>query len=232
MIKTISSKAMGESHRGWLNSLFHFSFAEYYNPNNMNFGPLRVVNDDLINSKTGFDTHPHENMEIISYVIDGELTHGDSMGNQKTLGRGEVQYMSAGTGITHSEYNLSNKIARFLQIWILPDKKGYRPQYGDHRYIWEDRVNHWLTIATGTKGLAPIAIHQDVNILVLYLEAGKDTTYELPINRMAYVIQIEGDSTINGTYLKEKDAAEITDEALITLLAKTASHYILFDMPN
>lgn len=230
MVTAISSKNMGKSNRGWLNSIFHFSFAEYYNPQNMQFGALRVVNDDLIASKTGFDTHPHANMEIISYVVDGQLTHGDSMGNQKTLSRGQVQYMSAGTGITHSEHNIGSDTARFLQIWILPDKDGYLPQYGDYPFPWQDRVNQWLTIATGSKGKAPITIHQDMIISVLHLDAGKKQEYSLGLDRMAYLIQIEGTGEINSTRLDAKDGAEIIEEALIHLSAITDSHYILFDM--
>ena len=170
MIKKIDHKTMGRSNLGWLQSLFHFSFADYYNPNNINFGTLRVVNDDLIKSGTGFPTHPHRDMEIISYVIDGELTHGDSMGNKRTLSRGQVQYLSAGTGITHSEYNYSDVTARFLQIWILPDQRGYRPNYGDYKFNWDDRKNKWLHIVSGQTGNAPVKINQDVNFHVLELD--------------------------------------------------------------
>lgn len=147
---------MGRSELGWLHSLFHFSFAEYYNPENIQFGTLRVVNDDQIEPGKGFDTHAHSNMEIISYVVDGVLTHRDSMNNQRELTRGQVQYMSAGTGITHSEYNLTEGISRFLQIWILPDKKGYQPNYGDYRFDWADRENKWLHIVSGEGGDAPV----------------------------------------------------------------------------
>lgn len=123
MIRKLEHQNMGKSDLGWLQSIFHFSFAEYYNPQNMHFGVLRVINDDLIKPQTGFDMHPHRDMEIISYVVDGSLTHGDSMGNKQTLHRGEVQYMSAGTGIYHSEHNLGSEMARLLQIWIYPDQK-------------------------------------------------------------------------------------------------------------
>ena len=119
MLRKLETSKMGKSDLGWLRSKFHFSFAEYYNPSNMGFGVLRVINDDLIDPHTGFDTHPHKDMEIISYVIEGELTHGDSMGNKSTLKRGQVQYMSAGTGVYHSEHNLAKGISRFLQIWIV-----------------------------------------------------------------------------------------------------------------
>lgn len=122
MLRKIESKNMGSINMDWLKSIFHFSFAQYYNPDNMNFGVLRVINDDLIKANTGFDTHPHKDMEIISYVVRGQLTHGDSMGNENTLNRGHVQYMSAGTGVYHSEHNLGEKTLRLLQIWILPDR--------------------------------------------------------------------------------------------------------------
>ncbi len=118
MLKKIESKNMGSSNLGWLRSKFHFSFAEYYNPNNINFGVLRVINDDLIEAGTGFDTHPHKDMEIISYVVNGDLTHEDSMGNKNTITRGHVQFMSAGSGVYHSEHNFGKEILRLLQIWI------------------------------------------------------------------------------------------------------------------
>lgn len=123
MLRVVDSGNMGSSNLGWLRSKFHFSFAEYYNPHNIKFGVLRVINDDLVESNTGFDTHPHRNMEIISYVVNGELTHGDSMGNKNTITRGHVQYMSAGTGVYHSEHNLGKDELRFLQIWIFQIRK-------------------------------------------------------------------------------------------------------------
>lgn len=230
MIRIIDHNKMGKSERGWLHSIFHFSFAEYYNPDNIQFGTLRVVNDDIIDAENGFDTHPHQNMEIISYVIDGTLTHQDSMGNKGELTRGQIQYMSAGTGITHSEFNLTANPARFLQIWIMPDKDGYRPNYGDYQFPWEDREGKWLHIVSKTDGSAPVNIHQDMNIFVLSLDAGKDMSYSLRPDRQAYLIQIEGIGTINGIALTEKDAAEITEETKIILTAKEKSHYILFDM--
>lgn len=227
MIKIIDSNKMGKSEQGWLHSTFHFSFAEYYNPQNMNFGPLRVVNDDVFDAGHGFDTHPHKNMEIISYVIDGVLTHKDSMNNEKELQRGQVQYMSAGTGVYHSEFNLTENPLRFLQIWILPDQNGYKPNYGDYRFEWQDRVNQWLLIAGHDQ--APITIHQDMKISVVSLDANKTIDYKLDSDRQAYLIQIEGDGLLNGKALKMRDAAEIVDD-VIQLQAISDSHYILFDM--
>lgn len=136
MLRKLDNKNMGRSDLGWLKSIFHFSFANYYNPENMNFGVLRVINDDLVKSNTGFGMHPHRDMEIISYVVDGELNHGDTIGNKNTITRGHVQYMSAGTGISHTEHNFGDTTSRFLQIWLLPDKKGVTPDYGDYRFKW------------------------------------------------------------------------------------------------
>ena len=230
MIRIVDSRKMGRSELGWLHSLFHFSFAEYYNPENIQFGTLRVVNDDQIEPGKGFDTHPHSNMEIISYVVDGVLTHRDSMNNQRELTRGQLQYMSAGTGITHSEYNLTEGISRFLQIWILPDKKGYQPNYGDYRFDWADRENKWLHIVSGEGGDAPVKIHQDMDIFVLSLDAGRELDYTSKDGRQAYLLQIEGTGQVNGHSLSIRDAAEITGETHITLRAEELSHFILFDM--
>lgn len=153
MIRKLDHENMGRSDLGWLKSLFHFSFADYYNPNNMNFGVLRVINDDLVQAGTGFGTHPHKDMEIVSYVVDGNLTHGDSMGNKNTITRGHVQYLSAGTGIHHSEHNLGSNTARFLQIWIVPDNRGHKPAYGDHKFDWDLRKNKWFHFVSGkTRG--------------------------------------------------------------------------------
>lgn len=230
MIKVIKRETMGRSDWDWLHSQFHFSFAQYYNPDNIQFGALRVVNDDEFDAHGGFDTHPHENMEIISYVVDGQLTHKDSLGNGHTLGRGDVQYMSAGTGITHSEFNHTENPLRFLQIWILPDAEGYAPNYGDHRYLWEDRVGKWLRIASGTQGASPVIIHQDMEVSVAVLEPGETLHYELAPGRQAYFIQIEGESILSGQMLSPRDAAEITDEEKLVVEAQTPSHVILFDM--
>jgi redox-sensitive bicupin YhaK (pirin superfamily) len=229
MLKKIAVEQMGKTNQGWLNGVFHFSFAGYYNPNNINFGALRVINDDLIAPGTGFETHPHEDMEIITYVVDGELTHEDSMGNKRALNRGHVQYMSAGTGITHSEMNLGKKVSRTLQIWIFPDRRGYTPNYGDYRFEWDLRKNKWLPIVSGQNGDAPIKINQDVNISALELSAGSEIEFEVSKNRQAYLVQIEGSSVINGIELNERDAMEIKEENIL-LHANVVSHYLVLEM--
>lgn len=229
MLKKIDSKNMGSSNLGWLRSKFHFSFAGYYNPNNIQFGSLRVINDDLVESKTGFDTHPHRDMEIISYVVDGELSHGDSMGNQSTISRGHVQYMSAGTGVLHSERNSGENILRFLQIWILPDQSGRTPNHGDFKFNWGDRKNQWLHMVSGLGGDAPIKINQDVNIYSLELEQEKEISFSVKEGRQAYLVQIEGTSTINEIQLSDRDGIEIVEEE-ITIRAIETSHSLIIEM--
>lgn len=229
MLKRVDSNNMGSSNHGWLRSKFHFSFANYYNPENIQFGVLRVINDDLINPKTGFDTHPHRDMEIISYVVDGELTHGDNMGNKNTLSRGHIQYMSAGTGIYHSEHNLGDTISRLLQIWILPDESGHKPNYGDIKFPWNDRKNQWLHMVSGVNGEAPIKIHQDVNMYSVDLEEGKEIDFPVNEGRQAYLVQIEGTSIINEIKLSERDGMEIVEEDILVKAVET-SHMLIIEM--
>lgn len=229
MLKKIDSNKMGSSNLGWLRSKFHFSFAEYYNPDNIQFGVLRVINDDLINPQTGFGTHPHQNMEIISYVVNGELTHGDSMGNRNTVTRGHVQYMSAGTGVLHSEHNLGEDTVRLLQIWILPDQYGHTPNYGDYRFNWEDRKNQWLHMVSRMDGNAPIKIHQDANIYSLELEQGKEISFPVNEGRQAYLVQIEGTSIINDIELSDRDGMEIVEDD-ITIKAEKTAHILIIEM--
>ncbi|HHY72409.1 MAG TPA: pirin family protein [Bacillus bacterium] len=229
MLKKIDSNNMGSSNLGWLKSKFHFSFAEYYNPDNIQFGVLRVINDDLIQSQTGFGTHPHSNMEIISYVINGELTHRDSMGNENTITRGHVQYMSAGTGVYHSEHNLGEDMLRLLQIWIFPNQNGHNPNYGDFRFKWEERKNDWLHMVSEIDGDAPIKIHQDANIYSLELEEGKEISFPVKEGRQAYLVQIEGTSTINGIELVDRDGMEIVEENIVIKAVET-SHILMIEM--
>lgn len=229
MIRKMDHNNMGRSRLGWLDSHFHFSFAEYYNPDNMNFGALRVINDDLIAANTGFDTHPHRDMEIVSYVVDGELSHADNMGNEHTLTRGEVQYMSAGTGVFHSEHNRGDVTTRILQTWVIPDKKGYEPAYGDHRFKWDERKDHWLHMVSPKDGNAPIKVNQDVNYYALTLEAGGEASFPIENGRQAYLVLIEGLSDINGHSLVERDGLETIGED-IQIKALEKSHYLLIEM--
>ena len=229
MIKKLSKENMGTSNLGWLQSRFHFSFAEYRNPKNINFGVLRVLNDDIIHPSSGFDTHPHSNMEIISYIVDGEITHKDSMGNSETLKRGEVQYLSAGDGIYHSEHNLhqSNDL-RLLQIWIIPPKAGLPRLYGSHRYKFEQRDNKLLNIVSSQDGNSNIKIYQDIKIFVS--EFDKPFEYEIQDDRQIYFVQIEGTSEVNETILEDGDAMEIVDIENLTVNPITKSHILFIEM--
>ncbi|MGL4760783.1 MAG: pirin family protein [Sarcina sp.] len=230
MLKINSFKNMGKSELGWLHSSFHFSFAEYYNPLNIEFGTLRVLNDDLIEPHTGFGTHPHKDMEIISYVVNGKLTHNDSMGNESTIERGHVQYMSAGTGVTHSEMNNSDEIVRLLQIWIYPDARGYVPNYGDYKFDYDLRKENWLHMVSSFKDKkAPVNVNQDVNIYSLELEVGESTTFKVEKNRQAYLVQVEGTSSVNSLTLNQGDSLEIIEEN-INLQANSKAHFLLIEM--
>lgn len=220
---------MGKSDLGWLHSNFHFSFADYFNPDNIQFGALRVLNDDRIEAQTGFDAHPHRDMEIISYIVDGQLTHVDSMRNKRTLGRGSFQYMSAGTGLFHSEHNLGEIPMRLLQIWILPDRKGYQPQYGDLELEWDIRSNKWYHAVSGQSGDATIKINQDANISVTEVEKGKDISFPVGPGRQAYLVQIEGSSRIKDLVLHAGDALTSVEENL-EINAEETSHLLVIEM--
>ncbi|WP_419678030.1 pirin family protein [Aliarcobacter lanthieri] len=228
MLKKLPKQNMGKSNLGWLESRFHFSFAEYRNPINMQFGVLRVLNDDIVHPHSGFDMHPHENMEIISYIVDGEITHKDSMGNSEILKRGEVQYLSAGDGIYHSEKNESNKDLRLLQIWVFPPKKGLPRLYGSHKYKLEERENKLLNIVSSQNGESSIKIYQDINIYVSELD--KSLEFNIDENRQIYFVQIEGTATINGILLEDGDAMELVDEKQLIINPISKSHILFIEM--
>ena len=231
MLKKLPKENMGTSNLGWLESCFHFSFAQYRNPNNINFGVLRVLNDDIVHPKSGFDTHPHSNMEIISYVVNGEITHKDSMGNSETLKRGEVQYLSAGDGIYHSEHNVhKSEDLRLLQIWIIPPFAGLPRLYGSKRFEEIDRKNTLLNIVSSQEGNADIKIYQDINIYVSELEINKSLEFEIKEDRQVYFVQIEGSSNINEITLNAGDAMEIVDIEEIEIKALENSHFLFIEM--
>lgn len=228
----------------WLTSRFHFSFAEYFNPARSNFGALRVVNDDMVKGHAGFGTHPHRDAEIFSYVLDGRLTHADSMGNSESLGRGGVQYMSAGTGVTHSELNDHGETCRFIQTWLTPDRRGHQPQYGSSTYEKADRHNRLLRILGGT-GPAPkweglvtrddVALHQDANVVVCESDAGREYSLSLGPARQAYVLCMEGGLQVNGQTLSMRDAARVMGDGNETTALDVAAlgdgaHFMVVEM--
>ena len=234
MLKKLKKENMGGSNLGWLESRFHFSFAEYRNPKNVNFGSLRVLNDDIVHPNSGFDFHPHSNMEIISYIVNGEITHEDSMGNKETLYRGEVQYLSAGDGIYHSEFNNNdNDILRLLQIWIKPPQTNLPKLYGSHRYKFEERNNKLLNIVSSQKSNSSIKIYQDANIYVSELSQNTTITHPIDKGRQIYFVQIEGKSLLNNAInLDFGDACEITEEEYLIINSIEKSHILFIDLPK
>jgi len=230
MLNIYKESELGKGNHGWLTSWFHFSFAGYQNPKRVHFGPLRVINDDLIAPKTGFPTHSHEDMEIISYVIQGSLSHTDSMNNTKTIYKGQVQYLSAGTGITHSEYNYGDEPTRLLQLWIYPDKKGHIPQYGDYEFKWEDRINKFLHLISSqySSNNTPIKLHQDADIYALFLDKDKTIDFNLPANKQVYIVLIDGKSNINNQILTSKDGMDSDENLIINALED--SHFLLIQV--
>ena len=203
----------------WLKSRFHFSFAEYRNSDNSNFGVMRVMNDDLVQPHRGFGTHPHSNMEIITYIVDGELTHQDSMGTKESLGRGSIQFMTAGTGVRHSEFNHGDKPLRFIQTWIVPTASGLQPNYGSfaaNKGTEKQCVNelkHLVGNVKNSDSTAPVKINQDLDGFASEMQLGQSLTYELPSDRQAYLLCMEGTVKINGKELRKYDACEIQGEA-------------------
>ena len=229
MIRHIPFASLYLADHGWLKSRFHFSFAEYRNPDNMHYGPLRVMNDDIIEGGQGFSLHPHENMEIISYVISGELTHEDSMGNRESLGRGGVQYMSAGTGVMHSEMNEGNEAVHLIQTWILPAKKELEPKYGSMLFKKSERHNRWLHLVGPEDSEASIHIYQDANMYVSEIDSGQSLPFKLQKGRRLYLKVMEGRGNINGNMFLSGDAAEVEGESLVAE-AITDLHLLLVEM--
>lgn len=214
---------------GWLQSRFHFSFAEYHDRTNMHYGALRVMNDDIIQPHAGFDTHPHQDMEIITYIIRGELTHQDSMGNKECLGRGAIQYLSAGTGITHSEKNEGDEEVHLIQTWILPEAKGLNPRYGSKIFDPETRHNRWLHLVGSDDTGSAIPIYQDSNMYVSELDKNKSLTFSLGKHRQLYVKVMEGDANVNGVVFEGGDAAKLAGEDLHVEALKDV-HILLVEM--
>ena len=229
MIRKIDHNRMGRSERGWLTCWFHFPFAEYAGPDTPPFGCLQVLNDELIQPGFGFDTHFHRDMEILTYVAGGGLTHADSLKNHRVLGRGELQYISAGTGLFHSERNEGRSLLRLLQIGIPPDKPGYPPRYDAVCFPWGARENRWLSLVSGTQGKAPITIRQDVSLYAAAITGGKSLEFHVFPGRQAYLVVIEGEAELGGVSLSARDAAEIGPD-LVRITAKSAAHLLRFDM--
>ena len=224
------SNERGHANHGWLDSYHTFSFADYYDPKWMGYRSLRVINDDLVMPGMGFGTHPHRDMEIISYVLSGAIEHKDSMGNGRVIRAGEFQYMAAGSGVQHSEFNPSKtEPLRLLQIWIQPDAKGVKPRYAEKNYSAAPTGKLNL-VATNSGRDGSIAIHQNATLSFAKLEAGQKTNYTLAPERHAWIHVAEGEVSINGEKLSGGDAIGLNEETVLNISATKPSQVLLFDL--
>lgn len=223
-----------QSNHGWLQSYFSFSFAEYFDRKNMNFGPLRVFNDDIIAPQRGFGAHPHQEMEIVTVVLKGQLEHRDNLGNHRIISFGEVQRMTAGTGIVHSEMNPSaTEEVNLLQLWFLPEARGLTPSYEQVSYDIQKMKNRLLPIVSKTQAGNEVAyIHQDITMYLSNLESNQHVTFQQQEGRRIYLFVIEGEITLNDeTILHRRDAARITNTPILHITAKADSQFMLIDLP-
>ncbi|MBA3683244.1 MAG: pirin family protein [Bacteroidetes bacterium] len=235
MENTILHKAdtRGNADHGWLKSKHSFSFANYYNPERMHFGVLRVLNDDTVSGGMGFGTHPHDNMEIISIPLEGDLEHKDSMGNVAVIKNGDIQVMSAGTGIQHSEYNKSNDSSvKFLQIWVFPNKKNVTPRYDQVTIKEEDRHNKLQQILSPNADDAGVWIHQNAWFHLGKFDKGVSKDYNLKAKGNGiYIFNLSGDLEVSGQLLNSRDGYGIWDTDKITLNAKTNAEFLIMEVP-
>jgi redox-sensitive bicupin YhaK (pirin superfamily) len=216
----------------WLSAYWLFSFDRYYDPSNVTFGPLRVFNHDTVKGGAGFPTHPHREMEIVTYVLDGVLKHKDSTGGAGLIRAGEVQRMTAGTGVAHSEFNPSEtETVRLLQMWVLPERAGLTPSYEQKRFTIEQREGALLPIASGQDSPGAVKVNQDVTFYVSRLLAGDLVAHELKPGRRAFFYVIDGEVTLNGEELGAGDQARVTDVTKLEIAGKSESEIILIDLP-
>jgi len=231
MMDIIQSESRGSADHGWLKAKHTFSFANYYDPQRVHFGDLRVINEDRIAPGQGFGTHPHKDMEIVTYVISGAIEHKDSMGNGTVITAGEVQRMSAGRGVLHSEFNHSDdEELHLLQIWIIPERNGLEPGYEQTRFPREEKLNRMRLLGSRDGRDGSVTIHQDVDLYGSVAEAGTQLTHELGGARRAFVQVVHGDLKVNDRMLAAGDGAQIENETLITITAITEAEFLLFDM--
>ena len=229
MIDVRPFHTLGGANHGWLNAKHHFSFASYHDPARMSWGRLRVWNDDEIAAQSGFPPHPHADMEIITYVRTGAITHEDSMGNKGRTGAGDVQVMSAGTGVRHSEFNLEDETTTLFQIWIETDKPGSKPGWGMKPFPKSDRSGKFQVLASGDPSDDALTINADARVLGATLKAGESLTYRLAEGRRAYLVPAVGAVEVNGVALNARDGAAISDEAEVTITAKADAELVMVD---
>ena len=230
MLEIRKSSERGYADHGWLRSFHTFSFAGYHDPDHMGFGPLRVINEDRINSGQGFGTHGHRDMEIISYVLEGALAHKDSMGNGSTIVPGDVQRMSAGRGVQHSEFNHDKAVTHFLQIWIEPDVRGIDPGYEQKHFDAAAKRGQLRLIASPDARDGSVTIHQNASLYAALIDAEERAVHRLAAGRRAFVHVARGKLTVNGTPLEAGDALKASDVAEIVLEQGVDAEVILFDL--
>lgn len=232
MIQIRRSADRGHADHGWLNSQHSFSFADYFDPAHMGYGPLRVINEDRVVPGAGFGAHGHRDMEIISYVLAGELAHQDSLGNGSTIRPGDVQRMSAGTGIRHSEFNASHsEPVHFLQIWIHPDREGLPPSYEERRFEDAEKRGRLRLIASPDAVDDSVLIHQDARLYSGLFDGAEHATLNLGAGRQAYVHLVRGELEVNDQHLSGGDAAKLTDETSVRLSGGRNAEVLVFDLP-
>ena len=231
MIELRPYNELGGAQHGWLDTRHHFSFADYYNPKRMSWGQLRVWNDDSIAARSGFPPHPHRDMEIITYVRSGAITHEDNLGNRGRTEAGDVQVMSAGSGIAHSEMNEENEATQLFQIWIMPDEKGLPPSWGTKPFPKEQRSGSFITLASGLPGdTDALPIRANARLVAATLKAGQSTEYHIAPGRKVYLVPASGQIEINGVVAAAGDGVAISDETLLKVSAQQDSEIVLVDV--
>ncbi|MCS6933492.1 MAG: pirin family protein [Acetobacteraceae bacterium] len=232
MIELRPFSSLGGADHGWLKARHHFSFASYHDPRRVHWGALRVWNDDEIAPGAGFDPHPHRDMEIITYVREGAITHRDSMGNEGRTEAGDVQIMSAGTGVIHSEYNLETVPTRIFQIWIIPDLRGARPNWGTKRFPKENRDGAFEVLASGRAadaGSGALPINADAAVMAAALKPGQSAALALAPGRVAYLVPARGRITVNGIAAGARDGVAVRDEERLTVTATEDAEVVLVE---
>jgi quercetin 2,3-dioxygenase len=234
MIEKRPFDSLGKFDADWLAARYHFSFSGYHDPGRVHWGALRVWNDDTIQAKAGFPPHPHSDMEIITYVRAGAITHEDSMGNKGRTEAGDVQVMSAGSGVTHAEYNLEDEATTLYQIWIVPKERGGKPYWGAAKFPKDERAGSLVTLASGfedDQAQGALPIRQDARLLAATLKSGQGVSYPLQSGRYAYLALAKGGARVNGVGLGARDGAAIRDEAELRIEATDDAEIVLVDAP-
>jgi redox-sensitive bicupin YhaK (pirin superfamily) len=231
MTRVRKSSERGHFDHGWLDTYHTFSFSRYYDPRHMGFRALRVINEDRVRPGRGFGTHPHEDMEIVTYVLSGALAHKDSLGTGSTIRPGELQRMTAGTGITHSEFNPSEaEPVHLYQIWLLPEREGLEPSYEQRAFPEKERRNRLRLVASPDGSDGALTIRQDARLYLATMDAGHEVAHDIPPGRHAWLQVLRGDLTLNGLALSAGDGAALSDEAGLAIRADQPSEVLLFDL--